>query len=224
MQALNIEEFNSRIDQGYEVVDFRTPDDFANGFVPNSFYINPQDENALVIYNQFVKPFNKFVGIFPNNSPKGKNSILQNIHALEIEAYLKGGIAAWKNHTSHIDMLITIDADEFEMDLKHDRQIELLDIRNKKQFEQVHLEHTLHAPLHEIPLLISELQPQEKYYLLSDSKSTSIAAAAYFNRHGIRITRILNGSFYELQQTSLPLVTKNKEAKSPRNDGNGKPN
>lgn len=222
MKSLSIQEFRAHMDDGFEIVDLRNPDDFVNGFIPHSFYLDLEDEHALSIFDLFIKPFPKLLAVFPTDQRDMLAEKLQGITSTKIAGYLKGGFDTWKAHENDYQMLITIDPDEFELDVKHDENIEIMDIRSTAEFQARHLEGSVSAPLHQIPLLVSELQPEEKLYLLSSSKSTTIAAAAYLNRHGITLIRTLNTSFRQLTNTSLAFTQNSKGNTSSSKSGNGR--
>ncbi len=202
MKELNISQFLEKKEKGFEVLDLRPPKDFEEGFIPGSFYLDPNDENYPVLKEQILDPHDHWIAIV------GDDDYNEPEKELEIEGILKYGMSSWLKSGLQKDMLIAIDPEEFILDLKHDKNIHLMDFRNPDDFSKSHVEFASNYLLNHLALLLTELDPLDKYYLLSDSYSTSLSIASFFNRYGISRIRILKGKYDEIRHSDLPIIEK----------------
>ena len=204
MKKYGVREFQDKMNAGYEVLDLRSADEFENGFIPGSFFIDPKDENFEVFLREIVFPIKKWLAVLPDH--------VKDLPKLEnIEGVLEYGIDAWIRAGKEIGMIISIEADEFILDLKHDKEIHLMDFRKRKNFEASHIESASNYLPEYIPILVAELQASEKYYILSDNFSTSLSIASYLNRYGITLTRTLKGSYGDISDSDLNIVSRKKK-------------
>jgi len=204
MKKYGVREFQDKMNEGYEVLDLRPADEFEKAFIPGSFFIDPKDENFEVFLREIVFPIKKWLAVLPGHSKD--LPMLQNI-----EGVLEYGMDAWTRAGKEMGMIITIEADEFVLDLKHDKEIQLMDFRKRKNFEASHIESASNYLPEYLPILVAELQAGEKYYILSDNFSTSLSIASYLNRCGITLTRTLKGSYEDISDSDINIVHRKKK-------------
>ncbi len=204
MKKYGVGEFEARMKAGYEVLDLRSAEEFEKGFIPGSFFIDPRDENFEVFLREIVFPIKKWLAVLPGHA--------KDLPALDnIEGVLEYGMDAWSRAGKERGMIIAIDADEFVLDLKHDKAIHLMDFRKRKDFDASHIDSASNYAPEYLPILAAELQASEKYYILSDHYSTSMSIASYLNRYGITLTRTLKGSYEDISNSDLNIVSRKKK-------------
>jgi rhodanese-related sulfurtransferase len=204
MKKYGVAEFQEKMNEGYAVLDLRSAEEFENGFIPGSLFIDPKDENFEVFLREIVFPVKKWLAVLPDQAKDLPN--LENI-----EGVLEYGMDAWTRAGKEIGMIISIKADEFILDLKHDKEIHLMDFRKRKNFDASHIESASNYLPEYLPILAAELQANEKYYILSDQFSTSLSIASYLNRCGITLTRTLKGSYEDISDSDLNIVNRKKK-------------
>lgn len=204
MKKYGIGEFQDKMSTGYEVLDLRSAEEFEKGFIPGSLFLDPRNESFEVFLRELVFPVKKWLAVLPEHI----NDLPELVN---IEGFLEYGFNAWSRAGKEIDMLITIEADEFILDLKHDKEIHLMDFRNRNDFDASHIESASNYQPEYLPILATELHQNEKYYILSDNFSTSLSIASYFNRYGITLTRTLKGIYDDISNSDLNIVSRKKK-------------
>jgi len=204
MKQYGIHEFQDKMSTGYEVLDLRSAEEFEKGFIPGSLFLHPQNESFEIFLRELVFPVQKWLVVLPEHV----NDLPELVN---IEGFLEYGFSAWSRAGKEIDMLITIEADEFILDLKHDKEIHLMDFRNRNDFDASHIESASNYQPEYLPILVAELHQNEKYYILSDNFSTSLSIASYFNRYGITLTRTLKGIYDDISNSVLNIVSRKKK-------------
>ena len=84
-----------------------------------------------------------------------------------MEGCLKGGFDAWLQTGETIDMIIDVEADELIMDIPHDPNLVVLDVRRETEFADGHLADAVNLPLQEMTDLakISQFEEQHQLYV-----------------------------------------------------------
>lgn len=120
LKSLSVDEFENEIKNKALVLDTRNPEEFENGFVKGAINIGLNGR------------FAEWVGTLINiNQPllivaeegKEEESILRlaRVGYENVKGYLKGGYNSWMTAGKSLDMVLTIDAEEFELDMKHEK-------------------------------------------------------------------------------------------------------
>lgn len=137
---LNIDEFINHIEEGYTIIDFRDADDFILGFIPNSIYVKYK-HGFQEILELFITQNQYFLFIANEGE---EETILNHLHELKysnVIGYLKGGFLTWLKHKYTVDVVISIDEEEFELEYKHGN-LYLMDLRPEFEFKLQYLKNS----------------------------------------------------------------------------------
>lgn len=211
MKALSINEFKEKMAEAW-ILDTRHETIFTQGFIPGSISIGLNGRFAE--WAGIMLPFNQPL-ILVTDAGKEKETItrLARVGIDNVHGYLEGGYEAWVNAGEPIDLIIDIETDELAMDIPHDNQLEIIDVRKPGEFETAHVKGAINIPLDTLadPLNVAMLDDQSNMYIHCAGGYRSVIAASILKKHGYHNLRNVLGGFSKMKdQKGIPVVTPDK--------------
>lgn len=206
VKPLNVDEVEKLIHQGVYVLDVRHEDEFENGFIPGSFFVGLHGRFAEWVGTLF--DINQaFVIVAPEGKEEEAIIRMSRVGYDNVKGYLQGGFDAWKNAGKPIDLLISIDTEELELDMKHDN-ITIVDVRRDNEFANGHIEEARHIPLQsfETSLASADIPKEEKLYVHCQGGYRSVIAASILKRKGYHLLRNVLGGYNAISKTDIKTV------------------
>lgn len=201
MRALPIEEFKDKI-QNEDVIllDTRQSSNFSEGFIPSSISIGLDGRYAE--WAGSLLPFDKTL-LLVTDPGKEEESIIRlaRVGFDKIGGYLAGSYTAWKKAGEKVDMIIDVEADELAMDLPHDPNLVVVDVRKEVEFADGHVKDAINLPLNDMtdPALISNFEDKQNIYIHCAGGYRSIIAASLLKRQGIHNIRNVSGGWNKIK-------------------------
>jgi hydroxyacylglutathione hydrolase len=169
-----IEEFREK---KFAIIDIRRPDIFARGFIPGSYNV--------FLDNKFIKNALYFVqkdqaAIIVDEEVNGDENF-QKIRSLgfkNLKGYLKGGIDIWEEFGKPLDLVISISAYEFSLELKHSK-IKFIDIREYDDFKQKRIENTENLNVEDIIYEKVDINKNDIYCIFCNDGVSSMSVNSY---------------------------------------------
>ncbi len=180
-------------------LDTRSFLDFSEGFVPLSLNVPLDKEESQEIINVFG-PEQPVIIISDPDKMEESAQFIKKLGYLFIEGFLKDGFSGWKKAGENIDLVITVEPDELAMDIPHDENLLLLDVRTLVEYAESHLEEAQSLPLMEMgdPAGIAILPENANLYFYCSNTVRSMVAAGIFKQHGLHNIRVVNSSYETL--------------------------
>lgn len=208
LQPVTVEALRSRIATSSPVlVDTRTSTEFGFGFIPGSISIGLDGRYAE--WAGSLLPFDAEIILVCQEGKEEESLIrLARVGFENITGYLKGGYKAWQNSDAPIDLIIDVDADELAMDLPHDPNLFVVDVRKSAEFAEGHVQGAMNLPLADMndPASMALFEDHHNIYLHCAGGYRSIIAASLFKRQGIHNIRNVTGGWGAIkEQTSIPI-------------------
>lgn len=148
-QALTIEKFKKAITDEVIILDTRHATVFTQGFIPGSVFIGL--EGRFAEWAGSILPFDKKILLVTEPGKEEESIIrLSRVGFEKMEGYLKGGFEAWKKAGEKIDLVIDVEPDELLMDIPHDPNLLIVDVRKEVEFADGHLADAVNLPLDEM--------------------------------------------------------------------------
>lgn len=190
------------------ILDTRPSTVFTNGFVPGSISIGL--DGRFAEWAGTMLPYDQPL-LLVTEAGKERESItrLARVGIDNVQGYLEGGYEAWQNAGEQIDMIIDIEADELAMDMPHDANLEVVDVRKPSEFETSHVQGARNLPLDTMtdPLNIALLNDEHNLYVHCAGGYRSVIAASILKRHGYHNLRNVLGGFGKIKnEKKIPLV------------------
>jgi hydroxyacylglutathione hydrolase len=201
-KALSIDEFKTLAKDDVVILDTRHADVFTQGFIPNSIFIGLEGRYAE--WAGTLLSFSKKI-ILVTELGKEEESVvrLARVGFDKMAGYLKGGFETWKNAGEKIDLIIDVEPDELIMDIPHDPNITILDVRRETEFADGHLKSSSNLPLSDMTdiTLLAQFEENENIYVHCAGGYRSVIAASMLKKEGIHNIRNVLGGWSRIKET-----------------------
>ena len=186
------------------ILDTRTPEVFAKGFIPNSMNIG-LDSNFAMWVGELILDIKQEILIVAENEEKVKEAIIRLSrvgydHAI---GYLEGGFEAWKKAEKEIDVVHRITAEQLEKHYQEDKLV-IIDVRKVSEFQSEHVTDAVNIPLNELNNHLAEFPKEIPFILHCAGGYRSMIAASLLKQKGFDNFVDVIGGFAAIKTTSLP--------------------
>ena len=193
-------ELRRRIDDGEWVVDLRTRVAFAAGHVPGSF--NFGLDGSFATYLGWLIAWGAPLTLLaetPEEIAEAQRELVR-IGIDRVEAAATGAVEEWAPEGRATLQRATF-ADLAQV--LHHRPVEILDVRRRLEWEDLHVTGARHIPLHELPQRLDEVPDGEVWVHCAAGYRASIAAS-FLAAAGRRVVAV-DDEFERVTATGLPL-------------------
>ncbi len=209
LRGLSVEEFKKMNVGNAIILDTREATLFTQGFIPGSVSIGL--EGRFAEWAGSLLPFNAPI-LLVTDPGMEKESIIRmaRVGFDKVTGYLEGGFETWKKSGEPIDMIIDIEADELMMDMPHDENLVVLDVRRETEFGDGHLKDALNIPLHIMadPVSMASLDENRNIYVHCAGGYRSVIAASLLKRQGLHNLRNILGGWGKIRQQEKAKIIK----------------
>ncbi|WP_341841916.1 MBL fold metallo-hydrolase [Chitinophaga caseinilytica] len=200
LQPLSIAAFKEKSEHGAVILDTRHATTFTEGFVPGSISIGL--EGRFAEWAGSLLPFDKAMVLVTAPGQEEETIVrLARVGFDKVEGYLEGGFDAWKNAGEKMDMIISVDPDELAMDIPHDENLQVIDVRKPAEFADGHVKDAVNLTLSELtdPGTMAHLDEHLNLYVHCQGGYRSVIACSLMKREGIHNLRNVNGGFAKMK-------------------------
>ena len=209
LKPLSVAEFKTRMTGDTIVLDTRNSAEFTQGFVPGSVSIGLNGRFAE--WAGSLLPFDVPL-LLVSDPGKEKESIIRlaRVGLDQVQGYLEGSYAAWKNSSEATDMIIDVEADELMMDIPFDKNLVVVDVRKPVEFAEGHFAEAINIPLNEMtdPASMANIEDRHNLYVHCASGYRSIIAASLLKRQGIHNLRNVAGGWNAIKEQEKVEIVK----------------
>jgi len=209
LTLLSIADFMSRMEEDVTILDTRTADLFTQGFVPGSIFIGLEGRFAEWAGSilSFVKPM-----LLITEPGKEEETVIRlaRVGFSNIVGYLDGGFEAWKNAGNKNDMIIDVEADELAMDIPHDPNLQVVDVRRETEFADGHVKSAINMPLNEMTdlALLADFEENQNLYVHCGGGYRSVIACSLLKSQGIHNLRNVLGGWDKIKEEKSIQIAK----------------
>ena len=208
MQPLTPGQFKAKGKEGALILDTRPATEFGEGFVPGAISIGL--EGRFAEWAGSLLPFDQDIILV---TPVGKEEEtvvrLARVGFDNVTGYLEGGYPAWEAAGEAKDMIISVEADELAMDVPHDPNLVIIDVRKPIEYADGHIKNALNISLGDMmdPGKMADLEENFNLYVHCQGGYRSIIACSIMKREGIHNLRNVEGGFAKMkEQKGLQVV------------------
>ncbi|WEK70041.1 MAG: MBL fold metallo-hydrolase [Candidatus Chryseobacterium colombiense] len=203
-KALSPDEFEETAEfSGALILDVRDNHEFAKGFIPQSVNIGLNGDFAPWIGALIADVQQPIVLVTNENEEEETITRLSRVGFDHVLGFLKGGFEAWKDSGREIDSIHRISAKQFEDEIK-DKTVKIIDVRKESEYNAEHIDEAYNKPLAYINEWISQIDPEEHFYLHCAGGYRSMMAASILQARGYRNFTEIEGGFKAIAQTDIP--------------------
>ncbi|MFD1629421.1 MBL fold metallo-hydrolase [Pseudopedobacter beijingensis] len=202
LNALNADEFEQAAnDEGALLLDVRTPEEFAKGFIPNSIFIGLDGQFAPWVGALITDLHQPMLLVSPEGREEEAVKRLARVGYDYTIGYLKGGFQTWLASGKEIDTVEEVNAVELGT-LSSEQKLEILDVRKPGEYEAEHIEGVENKPLDFINDWTSEINKTDKYYLHCAGGYRSMITASILKARGFDHLVNIKGGFAAIKNES----------------------
>lgn len=206
-RPLSVEAFKEQISQGAWILDTRSPEAFAEGFVPGSLNIGLKGRFAEWV-GTFV-PYDQPVVLVTEPGEEQEAIVrMARVGFDRVAGYLEGGYKGWTGVGEPQDLIVTVDPEELAIDLPYDKKIRVIDVRRPAEYAAGHLKDAVNIPLDTLadPAVLASLDDSRNIYVHCQSGYRSVVACSLWKRAGMHNLRNVRGGFAQMETAALPVI------------------
>lgn len=186
------------------VLDVRSKEEFATGFIPNSIFIGLDGTFAPWVGALITDLQQPILLVTPVGQEEETVKRLARVGYDNTLGYLDGGIEAWKSAGKPLDQIESISASQFAKAYNKETDIHILDVRRSGEWASEHIETARHFPLDYINQHMSEINSEQSYYLHCRSGYRSTIAASILKARGYEHLINVQDSYEEFAAQGIP--------------------
>ena len=208
-KPLSIDKFKQLAKDDAIILDTRPATSFTAGFIPGSLFIGL--EGRFAEWAGSLLPFDKKIILV---TPQGKEEEtvirLARVGFDKMSGVLKGGFEAWQEAGERTDMIIDIEADELMMDIPHDPNLTVVDVRREAEHADGHLKGSVNLPLSDMTdvALLAQFEEQENLYVHCAGGYRSVIALSILKKEGINNVRNVLGGWAKIKEEEKAIIEK----------------
>ncbi len=203
LNALKPNDFENVANQtGALILDVRSPESFAKGFIPNSIFIGLDGQFAPWVGALIVDLNQPILLVTDEGREEETVKRLARVGYDYTVGYLDGGISAWEKAGKEVDTVETVSAEELKA-LENTEELQVLDVRKPGEYDAEHLDFSLSRPLDFINDWTNEFDKNEPYYLHCAGGYRSMISSSILKARGYDKVININGGFDALKNAGF---------------------
>lgn len=198
---ISTEMFKSRFSKA-TVLDCRTAEEFAKGFIPGSINIGLNGQFA--IWAGSLLDFNKNILLLVNNENDARSAIIRlarvGIHS--VIGFLEGGFEKWRLKEKTYDSVYSLEWKDISMT----EQDTIIDLRTESERSAGYIKYSIHIPLEQLESKLSELEKDQHYLLYCAGGYRSMIAISILQKNQFRKVKNIYGGFSALEKENNKII------------------
>lgn len=206
-QALSPDAFEAAANEtGALILDTRSPEVFAKGFIPNSINIGLDGSFAPWVGTLIPDISQKILIVADAGREEEAITRLARVGFDYSIGFLKGGFDEWKKAGKETDLVASITAAELAQEAKN-APVNIVDVRRKSEYESEHVLDALSAPLDYPNESMLLLDKDKRYYVHCAGGYRSMVFISIMKARGFNNLVDISGGFKALKESGLFKVT-----------------
>lgn len=192
---------------GALMLDVRKAQDFAAGFIPNSINIGLEGSFAPWVGAMIPDIKQEILLICEPGTEEEVVTRLSRVGYDFVIGYLQGGIDSWKKAGKELDAIRSISAGELASLQNADKDIHILDVRKKSEYQSEHVLEAENAPLDFINDVMPSIDKSQTYYVHCAGGYRSMVFASILRARGYDNLIDVQGGFKAIKDTNKFSIT-----------------
>jgi hydroxyacylglutathione hydrolase len=200
--ALSVNEFQTKIDAGAQVIDTRSPSAFASAHIAGSYSI----PHSVLSYAGWFIAYDKPI-LLVNDNTNDLDYVVRSLVRIgydNVEGYLGDGLSAWYRigHPLHSFGLLTVQ--ELNAWLDAGEKLTLLDVRSLAEWDEGHIKSAHHIYLGHLEQRISEVFSDLPIVGICGIGLRTSIGVSLLRKHGFENVYNLIGGMSAWRQSGYP--------------------
>ena len=207
-KALNPDEFEVVANETDALVlDTRSAQTFAKGFIPGSINIGI-DGGFAVWVGTLVSDIKQSLLLVTDPGREEEVAIrLARVGYDNIAGYLAGGFDAWQNAGKDVDTITTVSTEEFAKAKENNTGINILDVRKKSEYDSEHIVGAVNTPLDYINDSMAAIDKNKTYYVHCAGGYRSMIFVSILKARGYNNLIDVDGGFKSIKESGRFTIT-----------------
>jgi glyoxylase-like metal-dependent hydrolase (beta-lactamase superfamily II)/rhodanese-related sulfurtransferase len=203
VKALNVRAFKAAWEEENAlVIDTRSKEDFARGFIPGSVFFGIDGSFALWVGALIPELDQPILFICDKGNEEEVVTRLARVGYDNSIGYLEGGYNAWLKSGEEFDFINEISADNFARTFEP-KTMAFLDVRKESEYASEHFLHAENFPLDFINRNINQLSRDDTYYIYCKSGYRALIAASILKARAFENLVNIQGGYEVMGETAL---------------------
>ena len=208
MHALSPDAFEIAANEtGALVLDVRPAKSFSKGFIPNAVNIGLEGSFAPWVGAMIPDIKQQLLVVAEPGKEEEVITRLSRVGYDHVIGYLEGGFERWRKAGKEIDVIQNIMPEELATMSEKNRDIHILDVRKKSEYESEHVVSAENVPLDYINDNMSQVDKNKTYYVHCASGYRSIIFVSILRARGFENLVDITGGFKALKESGRFEVT-----------------
>lgn len=211
LKPLTVADFKRKMKDEVLILDTRNANEFAEGFVPTSISIGL--EGRFAEWAGSLLPFDQEIILVTAPGQEEETVVrLARVGFDNVTGYLEGGYQAWIDAGEDRDLIISVEPDELAMDIPHDPNLIVLDVRKPAEYADGHVKDAQNLTLSDMadPATMADFDDNHNLYVHCAGGYRSIIACSILKREGIHNLRNVTGGFAKIKEEQGIEIVKEK--------------
>ena len=195
-------------DDGALVVDLRTELQFDEAHIPGAVSITVRRAGFGSKLAWIAEPGQPLVLVGRDDDDALDAAVLADSVGLRtIAGYLAGGMSAWREDRLPVERVARITVPELHERWQADHAaIQLLDVRERREWDDGHIPGSLHRPYHDIHALPDDVDAERPVAAICASGQRAAVAASLLQRYGARhVLHVVDGGVPSWRRAGGPV-------------------
>lgn len=188
------------------MIDTRNEQEFAKAFIPNSVNIGIDGNFATWVGTLVPSVKQQILVIAESHRIEEVLTRLARVGYDYVIGYLKGGMDAWSEAGFEVDSIQSVDP-EYVAEKSEERDINILDVRKKSEYDSEHIMGATNAPLDYINDSMTLIDKNKVYYVHCKSGYRSMTFVSTLRARGYDNLIDISGGFETLKDSQKFKIT-----------------
>lgn len=205
-QAVSPRELAARRAAGALVVDVRGEAEFGEGHVPGAICI-PVHKPGFGSRLGWIADADTHVVLVGQDDAEAAHatSLAAAVGAGQIDGHLAGGMGSWRRDGEPVEVMERVPARQMVERLAEDPSIQLLDARDQREWDAVHIEGVAHVPYHSIDGVPEGIDPARPVAVFCGMGPRAAVGASMLQRSGVpTVIQVIDGGIRILLSSVQP--------------------
>jgi glyoxylase-like metal-dependent hydrolase (beta-lactamase superfamily II)/rhodanese-related sulfurtransferase len=129
-----------------------------------------------------------------------------SVGVTNVAGYLAGGMTSWREHRRPVARIARLTVPELRERLEHGAPLQVVDVRERDEWESGHLPGSVHRPYHDIGAIPPGIDPTQPVAAICASGQRAAVAASLLARHGARdVVHVVDGGVPAWEREGWPI-------------------
>lgn len=184
------------------MLDTRSADDFAKGFIPNSINIALEGNFAQWVGEMITNVKQEILLITYAGEEEEAITRLSRVGYDNVIGYLDNGLESWKKAGKEFNTINRITSKEFEKGYDSEKPL-VFDVRKKSEYDAEHVIGAINTPLKEINNHLSQFPKDKPFIVYCSSGYSSMIAVSILKQRGWSELVDVIGGFETIAETNV---------------------